>query len=131
MTECCKASLAEARKYLANDDQLCYARQGELTEGTGRGQRIVDVFNGTGLAFTVTPDLKALGLSKISRATDLMTAPDPDYQWLFEQRKLHRIPNTRAPLDLGDFGSRLVGTAKDHITVQLNHHCFSLVLIEE
>ena len=56
MSEVCKATLAEARRFLANDDQLCYARQGELTEGTGRGQRIVDVFNGTGLAFTVTPD---------------------------------------------------------------------------
>ncbi len=56
MAKCCKVTLAEARKFLANDDQLCYARVGELAEGTGRGQRIVDVFNGTGLAFTVTPD---------------------------------------------------------------------------
>ena len=49
-------TFSEARRFLANDDQLCYARLAELSEGTGRGQRIVDVFNGTGLAFTVTPD---------------------------------------------------------------------------
>ena len=47
---------AQARPYLANPDQLCYARLARLEEGPARGQRIVDVFNGSGLAFTVTPD---------------------------------------------------------------------------
>lgn len=47
---------AKAEAYLANPDQLCYARLARLEEGSARGQRIIDVFNGTGLAFTVTPD---------------------------------------------------------------------------
>ena len=47
---------AKAKTYLANPDQLCYARLSRLEEGSARGQRVIDVFNGTGLAFTVTPD---------------------------------------------------------------------------
>lgn len=45
-----------ARPYLAHPDQLCYVRLSRLEEGSGRGQRIVDVCNGSGLNFTVTPD---------------------------------------------------------------------------
>jgi hypothetical protein len=81
--------------------------------------------------FRIIPDLKALGLSKISRATDLMTAPDPDYQWLFEQARKANVPAVRAPLELGDFGSKVVATAADAITLKLNYHCFSIVLLEE
>lgn len=46
----------QCKPFLANQNQLCYARLSSLEEGTGRGQRIVDVCNGTGLAFTITPD---------------------------------------------------------------------------
>lgn len=42
--------------YLANTDQVCYARLDEIGEGTARGQRIISVFNGSGLQFTITPD---------------------------------------------------------------------------
>ena len=56
---------AKAKNYLANPDQLCYARLARLEEGSARGQRIVDVFNGTGLAFTVTPD-RAMNLVECS-----------------------------------------------------------------
>ena len=44
------------RQYLNNDDHLCRARLSRLEEGSGRGQRVVDVTNGSGLAFTITPD---------------------------------------------------------------------------
>lgn len=56
---------AACKPYLANQDQLCYARLARLEEGTGRGQRIVDVCNGTGLQFTVTPD-RAMNLVECS-----------------------------------------------------------------
>lgn len=49
-------SFASARPYLANFDQLLYARMSTLCDGDGRGNRIIECFNGTGLAFTVTPD---------------------------------------------------------------------------
>jgi len=50
------AAFESMRPYLANPDQICRARLSRLEEGSGRGQRIVDVVNGSGLAFTVTPD---------------------------------------------------------------------------
>jgi len=37
-------------------EQLAYARASELTDGAGRGNRIIDVCNGSGLQFTVCPD---------------------------------------------------------------------------
>ena len=46
----------KVRPFLASAAQLCYARLSRLEEGNGHGQRIIDVNNGTGLAFTVTPD---------------------------------------------------------------------------
>ena len=49
-------NLKNIRPYLANDLQILYARVSRLEEGTGRGQRIVDVANGSGLNFTITPD---------------------------------------------------------------------------
>jgi len=51
-----KTEFKNCTPYLANPDQLCYTRLSKLEEGSGRGQRIVDVCNGTGLQFTITPD---------------------------------------------------------------------------
>ena len=42
--------------YVGSIEQLAYARTAELTDGAGRGNRIVDVCNGSGLSFTVCPD---------------------------------------------------------------------------
>ncbi len=43
-------------QYLGSIEQLAYARQSELTDGPGRGGRIIDVCNGSGLRFTIHPD---------------------------------------------------------------------------
>ena len=48
--------MADFTSFLADMDQVAYVRSAELTEGDGRGCRIIDVFNGSGLAFTVAPD---------------------------------------------------------------------------
>ena len=42
--------------YVGHIEQLAYARAAELTDGGGRGNRIIDVCNGSGLLFTVCPD---------------------------------------------------------------------------
>ncbi len=42
--------------YLSDFDQLAWAREAELTSGAGRGNRVIDVDNGSGLRFTVSPD---------------------------------------------------------------------------
>ncbi len=44
------------RPYLANDAQIYYARVARLESGNAGQQRIIDVANGSGLNFTVTPD---------------------------------------------------------------------------
>ena len=46
----------ELRKYSADPEQLASCRLSTLEEGNGRGTRIVDVNNGSGLSFTVAPD---------------------------------------------------------------------------
>lgn len=48
--------MADFTSFLADMDQVAYVRSAELTEGDGRGCRIIDVFNGSGLAFTIAPD---------------------------------------------------------------------------
>ena len=47
--------LEQGGDYLAATEQISYARRSVLDDGDGRGQRIIDVFNGAGLACTVTP----------------------------------------------------------------------------
>ena len=42
--------------YLSNIDQLAWAREAELTSGAGRGNRVIDVDNGSGLRFSISPD---------------------------------------------------------------------------
>ncbi len=50
------STFADAVPYLAAAEQLCRVRPSVLEEGAGRGLRIVDVDNGSGLSFTVLPD---------------------------------------------------------------------------
>ncbi|MBQ7650751.1 MAG: hypothetical protein IJS15_07310, partial [Victivallales bacterium] len=78
--------------------------------------------------FCITFDWKGLGLSKPpTAATDMMTAPDKDYDWLFEQRKKHNIPISSAPLALGDFGSRIESFDGTTLNMHLDYHCFAIV----
>ena len=51
-----KESRAHFRQYCSDIEQLAYARMSTLEEGNGRGSRIIEVNNGSGLCFTVTPD---------------------------------------------------------------------------
>ena len=57
--------LEQGGDYLAAPEQISYARPSVLADGDGRGQRIIDVFNGAGLACTVTPD-RALNIVECS-----------------------------------------------------------------
>ena len=51
--------------HVGSIEQLAYARAAELTDGAGRGNRVIDVCNGTGLHFTVCPD-RALDIVEAS-----------------------------------------------------------------
>ena len=44
------------RERMGSMRQLAGIRRAELEDGKGRGMRILDVTNGSGLAFTVYPD---------------------------------------------------------------------------
>ena len=44
------------REYISSPEALCSARLDEICEGAGRGSRIIQVSNGSGLEFTVCPD---------------------------------------------------------------------------
>ncbi len=61
------------------------------------------------------------------KAVDTMTAPDPDYQWLFEQQKKFNVPLERAPLELGDFGSKIVSFDGRTLKMKLAFHSFAIV----
>ena len=75
-------------------------------------------------------DAAKLGLKPFSKAVDRMTAPDPDYDWLFEQRKKFRVPASRAPLKLGDFGSRIESIRNGVLRLTLDYHSFAVVELE-
>ncbi len=81
--------------------------------------------------FSIEFDLAKLGLGKLSKAVDKMTAADPDYQWLFEQRKAQGVPVTRAPLALGDFGSEVTGFDGKTLKMKLAFHSFAIVELTE
>ena len=57
--------LEQGGDYLAASEQISYARSSVLADSDGNGQRIIDVFNGAGLACTVTPD-RALNIVECS-----------------------------------------------------------------
>ena len=44
------------REYIPSPEVLCTARLDEICEGAGRGSRIIQVSNGSGLEFTICPD---------------------------------------------------------------------------
>ena len=75
-------------------------------------------------------DAAKLGLKPFTKATDRMTAPDPDYDWLYEQRKKCRVPSVRAPLKLGDFGSKVDSVSGGVLKMTLDYHSFAIVELE-
>ncbi len=81
--------------------------------------------------FSIMFDWKALGLAKSPKnAVDKMTAPDPDYEWLFKQSEKYRISKTRAPIELGDFGSKVLGFDGNTLKMHLDFHCFAIVELQ-
>lgn len=80
--------------------------------------------------FEVTFDAQKLGFVP-KKAVDILTAPDPDYDELYKIRSKNRVPDHRAPLKLGDFGSKLDGIRDGVLKMSLKHHAFALVELSE
>ncbi len=72
-------------------------------------------------------DWAKLGVAPPAKAVDLMTAPDPEYGELFERRAKSRIPVSRVPLKLGDFGTKVESFDGNTLKLRLPYHTFSLV----
>ncbi|MEI8247507.1 MAG: glycoside hydrolase domain-containing protein [Lentisphaerota bacterium] len=76
-------------------------------------------------------DSRLLGLKPLNHATDKMNAPDPDYAELDNRLKQYKVPYTRSPLKLGDFGSELRSIKNNQLKMKLNHHSFAIVELTE
>lgn len=76
-------------------------------------------------------DLPKLGLSGLTAASDLMTAPDPDYEWLEKAMQKHKVPRVRAPLRLGEFGTKVIAVENNVLKFHLPFHSFALVELSE
>ena len=79
--------------------------------------------------FNLTFDEKVLGF-KPSKALDVMPADDPLYQELYELRKKYRVPNDRAPLKLGDWGSKINSFANGKLNMSLKYHTFAIIELQ-
>ena len=78
--------------------------------------------------FEVTFDWKKLGIATpLPYATERLTAPDPEYQELYQIRTEKQVDPRRAPLDLGDFGCEILGWDGNTLRLRLKHHCFAIV----
>ncbi len=80
--------------------------------------------------FEVKFDAGKLGFVP-KKAVDLLTAPDPEYDELAVIRSKNRVPDHRAPLKLGDFGSKLDGIRDGVLKMSLKYHTFALVELSE
>ena len=73
-------------------------------------------------------DFASLGLPEgPSVATDLLTAPDPDYDWLFKQRQETKSTVRRVTLALGDFGTKVQGFDGKTLRYHIPFHSFGIV----
>lgn len=76
--------------------------------------------------FDVTFDKKAIGFVP-QNALDTMTADDPAYEELYRIRKENKVPDYRAPLKLGDFGSKINSFSNGKLNMTLKYHTFAIV----
>lgn len=81
-------------------------------------------------------DLDKLGISKISNATELLTADDPEYQDLYKLLKNTKLVGSvsaqrnATPLKLGDFGVKITGFEQNKLKMNIKFHSFALVEIK-
>lgn len=104
----------------------CYVREGRVLAVVSHlGKPHVD--QTPEIAF----DWKALGMARApTKAVDVLTAPDPDYETLFARRRQFKVPVSRAPLALGDFGTKVEAFDGTRLRLHLPYHTFALVLLE-
>ena len=74
-------------------------------------------------------DPATLGLSALTRAEEMLTAPDPEYERLYERRRDAGLEPVRVTLDLGDFGVKNVRLEGNRLKLHLDFHSVALVKV--
>ena len=73
-------------------------------------------------------DLGALGVAgPLAKATDMMTADDPDFAWLAKRKAEKRGDISKSPVGLGDFGTKVLGFDGRTLRLHLPYHRFAIV----
>jgi hypothetical protein len=72
-----------------------------------------------------------LKVRNLTRAVEKMTEADPAYEELFKVRKNNGVPAVRAPLELGDFGSKVQSFRGNTLKMHLPFHSFAIVELSE
>ena len=73
-------------------------------------------------------DFAALGVAgRLSSATDMMTADDPDYAWLAKRKAEKGRDIAKSPIGLGEFGTKVLSFDGRTLHLRLPHHRFALV----
>ena len=76
-------------------------------------------------------DLAALGVAgTLSAAEDMMTANDPDYEWLARRKAEKGKDIAKSPTGIGDFGTKILGFDGRTLRLRLPHHRFALVKLQ-
>ena len=78
---------------------------------------------------SITFDWAKLGLGSAAptKATDTLTEPDPDYQWLYQRMKQYHVPVWRCSLDIGDFGTKVPSFDGKTLKYHLPYHTYGIV----
>jgi hypothetical protein len=115
----------ESARVTAGNDVIVstYARDGKILAVIGHvGKPHVDQ------DIEIVFDLAKLGVTgTLKSATDTMTAPDPEYAWLFEMEKKVGLPKSRVPLELGEFGTEVLSFDGKALKYRLPFHSFGIV----
>ena len=76
-------------------------------------------------------DLSALGISGgLSGARDMMSAPDPDYEYLFRRKAEKGKDIAKSPIGLGEFGTKVLGFDGKKLKLHLPYHRFAIIRVE-
>ena len=76
-------------------------------------------------------DLGRIGVSgTLAKATDMMTADDPDYAWLAKRKRECGKDISRAPIELGEFGTKVLDFNGRVLRLRLPYHRFAIVRLD-
>ena len=101
-----------------------------------RGDRVLAIVGHVGKShenqtFDLVFDWKTLGISAPPvTVTDRMNEPDPGYAELERRQKEFQVPPERAPLEAGEFGSKVHSFQGNTLRLSLDYHSFAILELQ-